>query len=344
MKTSKRTFGFLAALVLGAMAPAQLVRDAAPTEVLIETSPRAEVFLDDVLMGKATSTGSLAIHNANPGPHVLRVAASGKHPLTRKIAVAPGKINRIRAELEDFTGDLEILTTPDAEVLLDGKPAGAADGAGRLVVRGLRVAGYKLTAGRAGYNSEEGHVNVTSGVLSTFTIELKRIQAVEEGTSAPPPNYVMERRMVHDQARQVFFSKNGLQLLSIGNDSRTGDSLIQWDTGTGRLLKNIEVAYANTIVDVSPDRRLMAVRAKGVKEYAIKVMDISSGRVVREWPGDSAVFSPDSKTVAIGPTGGIRPEDEREAVFWDVESGNGCRPGGTRPLAGSFLALMDIGR
>ena len=325
MTISKPSFGFLAAMFLGAVALAQIISDNAPTELLIETSPRAEIFIDGVLVGKATTTGSFAIHNAKPGSHVLKVEGYGKRILTRKIAVAAGKINRINAVLEDFTGDLEVLTAPNAEIMLNGKPAGSADGAGRLAVRGLKAMDYKLRAGGAGYNSEERPITVATGVLTTFTVALKRIEAVEEGVSAPPPDYVLERRITHSQARAVFFSKNGLQLLSIGMGDETGDNtrdrLIQWDPSTGRLLKSFGAGQgANTIMAVSPDLRWVAVKATSDNGFVVRVMDIASGRVVREWPGYFPAFSADSKTVII------HPQNDPGSDYWDIESGKKVQP------------------
>ena len=316
----------MAAIYFATLALAQRLPEA-PAELVIETTPRAEIFLDEVRLGQAAENGSF-VHRAKPGPHVLRITLRDKQTFTQKIAVVPGQTRRIRADLADFTGDLEIFTTPNAEILIDGKSAGVADGSGRLLVRGLKVMSLSVRAGRAGYNSQERRVAVVSGVVSSLTMELKRIEAADESATTSLPDYLLHRRLVAENyyAARIFFRANSLQLVSFGFDgnpgsrSRTG-YIIEWDAGTGRLLKTTGLEGGDSILCVSPDLRWVAMRVyvedtKPNRGTALtRLVDAGSGRVVREWRGYAVTFSPDSKRLVI------LDEHTAEASVWDVTSG-----------------------
>ena len=255
----------MAAICLATLALAQILPEA-PAELVIETTPRAEPFLDEVRLGQAAENGSFVVHRAKPGPHVLRITLRDKQPFTQKIAVVAGQTRRIRADLADFTGDLEIFTTPNAEILIDGKSAGVADGSGRLLVRGLKVMSLSVRAGRAGYNSQERRVAVVSGVVSSLTMELKSIEAADESATTSLPDYLLHRRLVAEnyRAARIFFRANSLQLVSFGFDlngpSHLPGHIIEWDAGTGRLLKTVELEVGDSILCVSPDLRWVATR------------------------------------------------------------------------------------
>ena len=123
MKIPQRAFVSVAVIYLAGLGHAQILREAPLTEVIVETTPRAEIFWDDRLLGTAPLNGTFLIHNAMPGEHALRVTLRDKDPFTRKVMVSAGKTITIRAELANQTGDLEVLTTPGAEIPINGKPA-----------------------------------------------------------------------------------------------------------------------------------------------------------------------------------------------------------------------------
>jgi hypothetical protein len=135
-----------------------------------------------------------------------------------------GKVTTVRAELVDLTGDLEILTTAGATILLDGKPAGEADGGGTLLLQGLNQPQYKIRVAKAGYNPEEQEVNLAIGIVSSVTIDLKPIEVVPENAPAGAPDYALQRRLVFSESpsvSHVFFQPNSLHLVSFGGEEGT---------------------------------------------------------------------------------------------------------------------------
>jgi protein-disulfide isomerase len=71
-------------------------------QIVIQTSPNAQVYLDDVLNGQASPDGRFAIVNANPGEHKLRVSLPGKQDFQQSVTVVAGKEEQIAAALEDL--------------------------------------------------------------------------------------------------------------------------------------------------------------------------------------------------------------------------------------------------
>jgi len=61
-----------------------------PARIIVETSPDAEIYLDDVFQGRASAEGRLVIANAAPGNHVLRATLSGKSAYEGKVAIEAG--------------------------------------------------------------------------------------------------------------------------------------------------------------------------------------------------------------------------------------------------------------
>jgi TonB family protein len=68
----------------------------------IQTSPGAEVFLDDLTRGAADTGGGLFIAEVASGPHQLRVSAQGKKEFRQSINVVAGQESRIDASLADI--------------------------------------------------------------------------------------------------------------------------------------------------------------------------------------------------------------------------------------------------
>jgi len=73
-----------------------------PAQIVVETSPNAEVYLDDQYTGRASPEGRLVIANPKPGEHNLRVSLAGKREFQRKITVVAGKEVKIVATLADL--------------------------------------------------------------------------------------------------------------------------------------------------------------------------------------------------------------------------------------------------
>jgi formylglycine-generating enzyme required for sulfatase activity len=75
---------------------------AAPATVVVETSPGAQVYLDDVFKGEASLQGRLVIENAKGGEHSLRVTLAGKKNYEQPVTVLAGQETAIEARLEDI--------------------------------------------------------------------------------------------------------------------------------------------------------------------------------------------------------------------------------------------------
>jgi len=73
-----------------------------PAQVIIETSPNAEVYLDDQFVGRASPQGRLVIGNPKPGERALRVSLAGKRDYEAKVVVVAGQLARVTAALSDF--------------------------------------------------------------------------------------------------------------------------------------------------------------------------------------------------------------------------------------------------
>jgi sugar lactone lactonase YvrE len=299
---------------------AQIRPDITPGDIVIATTPRADIFLDDKELGAASSSGSFVVHGVKPGSHILRVTEEGKHPFTKRIMVAAGETSRVHAELGDLTGDLEVLTAAGAEIFLNGKSVGVADDTGKLLVRGLSEPRYKVRAAKAGRSSEELQISPAVNLVSSINLELKLADEVNDGTAAPPPDYVLQRRLASSEGarvKHVFFQVNSGRLVSIGQNGKTG-YIAQWDPSTGRLLETIEVKARDGIISVSPDLRWAALDTrkptlnpeKSVRY--VQLVEIANGRLAREWLGDDAYFTPDSKRLAIGVYG-------QGSILWNID-------------------------
>lgn len=71
-------------------------------QIMVETSPNAEVYLDDQYTGRASPEGRLVIANPRAGEHALRVSMPGKKDFECKVTVVAGQMNRIAAPLAEF--------------------------------------------------------------------------------------------------------------------------------------------------------------------------------------------------------------------------------------------------
>jgi WD40 repeat protein len=277
------------------------------------------VWLDGKPAGVIAPDGRLRIPRVSPGEHAIRIELAGKRLFTRKIVTDAGKPSHIRAPLADITGDLEVHTTPEARILVDGKPAGTADHTGRLVVHGLRAAAHTVRAGRVGFNAEERTVDVSADIVSTITLELRPIEALPPASNAPPPEFVIQRKLTGHTAGNIVptFRSDSLQLLS---QAITGDHFLRfWDPSSGREIASVEIDYGYVIAAISPDLKVLAVTTPGRATGFLALVDTATGKEIRRMPQQEsdtvrAVFSPDaSRLVTISRS--------REATIWDLEAG-----------------------
>jgi formylglycine-generating enzyme required for sulfatase activity len=77
-------------------APAQ---QPSPAQIIVLSSPNAQVYLDDTFKGQVGRKGRLVIEDPKPGDHALRVSLSGKKDYEQRVTVAAGQLATITATL-----------------------------------------------------------------------------------------------------------------------------------------------------------------------------------------------------------------------------------------------------
>lgn len=326
-RTVRRGLPNLVCIVLMAagIARAQRRSDVQPTVLIVQTAPGADISLDKVRKGTADNEGVLTTR-VKAGQHVLQVERSGKQTGTKTIRVPPNKTTRLRVELVDYTADLEVYTTPGAQVAVKGKAAGVADSSGRLLIRGLPALHYyRLHAALAGFNPGEQEFRLTPGMLNTMTIDLQRIEAPSEPPASASPVYQQERTLTLGTYNSgQFIDAYGLMFTA---DSRvvgwSAKQIAVWDPSTGREERNFGIRSGLDLQAVSRDLKWCAVREqvdrKGSEEgnFLTLLLDVESGRVVRQHPGYYGMaFSPDAQRIVI------KHPDRRSAELYDLKSGD----------------------
>jgi formylglycine-generating enzyme required for sulfatase activity len=72
-----------------------------PAEIVVQTSPGAEVYVDDQFAGRASLQGRLVVRNPSPGDHTLRVSLAGKRDYEQPVKVTVGETSSVQAALAD---------------------------------------------------------------------------------------------------------------------------------------------------------------------------------------------------------------------------------------------------
>jgi formylglycine-generating enzyme required for sulfatase activity len=72
-----------------------------PAQIVVQTSPNAQVYLDETFKGQVGRKGRLVIDDPKPGDHALRVSLPGKKDYEQRVTVAAGQVARITATLAD---------------------------------------------------------------------------------------------------------------------------------------------------------------------------------------------------------------------------------------------------
>jgi serine/threonine-protein kinase len=63
----------------------------APAQIVVQTSPNAQVYLDESSKGRANGLGRLVINRLDAGDHTLRVSLAGKKDYEQRVVVAAGQ-------------------------------------------------------------------------------------------------------------------------------------------------------------------------------------------------------------------------------------------------------------
>ena len=72
-----------------------------PAQIVVETSPDAQVYLDDILVGQASPQGRLVIGSPKPGDHTLRISLAGRKQYQQPVTVVAGQVATVKAMLEE---------------------------------------------------------------------------------------------------------------------------------------------------------------------------------------------------------------------------------------------------
>jgi hypothetical protein len=100
-------------------------------ELMITTSPNAEMYLDSALQGKADAQGVFSI-KAFRGRHTLRVSLEGKKDFEQSVMFVGRQATTMEVWLTDIKAELFVGTSPGADVYLDGTLQGRTDYLGEL--------------------------------------------------------------------------------------------------------------------------------------------------------------------------------------------------------------------
>jgi TonB family protein len=150
---------------------------------VVETSPNAEVYLDDQYTGRASPEGRLLIGNPKPGEHNLRVSFAGKKDFQRKVTVVAGQVNKITVVLADLAGTVVVQTSPGAAVFLDDSSRGTADARGQLAVPDVVAGSHELRIAAPGKRDFRQNISVPAGQATRIAAELVDLPVV---TTNPP--------------------------------------------------------------------------------------------------------------------------------------------------------------
>jgi formylglycine-generating enzyme required for sulfatase activity len=133
------------------------------TQIVVETSPQAQVYLDEVFKGQLSPEGRLVIDNPKRGDHRLRVSLQGKRDFTQQVTVVAGQTANIRAQLADLPGKIVVHTTPGAQVFLDDSSRGQADARGELAMANVSAGLHTLRVTAGGKKESRQNVAVKAG-------------------------------------------------------------------------------------------------------------------------------------------------------------------------------------
>ena len=116
---------------------------AATAEVLVETAPNAQVFLDGDLQGAADAQGVLEFQS-KLGAHTIKVSLAGRRDFEQGVTVEEGQSTRVVATLADLIGSLQVKAPPGATVWLDDSSRGTIDSTGMILLSQLSPGAHIL--------------------------------------------------------------------------------------------------------------------------------------------------------------------------------------------------------
>jgi formylglycine-generating enzyme required for sulfatase activity len=175
-----------------------------PTEIIVQTSPDAQVYLDDSFKGEASPEGRLVIDNPQPGGHSLRVTLAGKKNYEQQITVAAGQTANIQAALADLAGSIRVQTSPGAEVFLDDSSRGTADAGGGLTISDVAPGSHQLRVSAQGKKEFRQSVTVLAGQENTTQATLMDVEKPPVEVPKPPTTAGPTRENPKDGLKYVW--------------------------------------------------------------------------------------------------------------------------------------------
>jgi hypothetical protein len=183
--------------------PADKKQPAKAARVIIETVPSAEVYLDDVFQGRASTAGRVVIANPTAGEHTLRVTLAGKKDHEERVAVAAGKDTNVQVALTDLPARITVHSSPGSEVFLDDVRRGATDTAGELVVPDAPVGSHTIRVSAAGKKEFQEQVSLQAGKEASVQARLPDLPGKIGVHSLPGAEVLL------DDARRGVTDSNG---------------------------------------------------------------------------------------------------------------------------------------
>jgi formylglycine-generating enzyme required for sulfatase activity len=172
-----------------------------PGQIVIQTSPSAQVYLDDVMNGQASPQGSMVIADVKPGDHTLRVSLAGKRDYEQKVTVPAGQEARVDAPLADLAGTVVVRTSPGAAVFLDDSSRGMTDARGQLAIPEVAAGSHELRVTASGKREYRETVRVAAGQeipIDATLADIEKpkpkppVETPRRGASAPAAGTVKE--------------------------------------------------------------------------------------------------------------------------------------------------------
>ena len=183
-------------------APPEKAPELEPAQIIVETSPNAEVYFDDQYAGRANPQGRLVIGNPNPGDHALRVSLTGKRNYEQTVTVVAGQVAKVAAVLADLPGRVVVRSSPGAEVFIDESRRGTTDNSGQLLITEVAVGSHELRITAPGKREHRQNITVAAGQETAVEAALEDLAptagTVKENSKdglkyvwIPPGNFLM---------------------------------------------------------------------------------------------------------------------------------------------------------
>jgi formylglycine-generating enzyme required for sulfatase activity len=144
--------------------------------LVIETSPDAEVYLDGEPQGRADAQGRLAL-KPKLGAHALKVTLKGKKDFEQSVTLAGLQAVEIEARLADAPGSIRVRTLAGARVTLDNESRGSADANGELVLGNLSPGMHELRISAPLKKDYQQSVTVLGGEENRVEAKLENLTA-----------------------------------------------------------------------------------------------------------------------------------------------------------------------